>query len=158
MTLEQYIKNINSAYQKGTATEYTCRADLKQLIESIVTDIAATNEPNKDMSSNSEIINQIAKQLDLVFVSEKEPEGNVCLANNDEVRPEFRQIFTPIDILDYIYAVLHSPTYREKYKEFLNMDFPKIPYPKDSKTFWELVELGSQIRQNHLLESAKAED
>nr|WP_233218725.1 DUF559 domain-containing protein [Adhaeribacter arboris] len=28
------------------------------------------------------------------------------------------EVFAPIDLLDYIYAVLHSPTYREKYKEF----------------------------------------
>jgi len=65
--------------------------------------------------------------------------------------------FAPIDILDYIYAVLHSPTYREKYKEFLKIDFPRVPYPKDKKTFWKLVKLGSEIRQIHLLESPKVE-
>jgi len=26
---------------------------------------------------------------------------------------------SPEDIFDYIYAVLHSPSYRKKYKEFL---------------------------------------
>ena len=61
--------------------------------------------------------------------------------------------FAPIDILDYIYAVLHSPTYREKYKEFLKIDFPRVPYPKDAATFWQLVKLGGEIRQIHLLES-----
>jgi very-short-patch-repair endonuclease len=61
--------------------------------------------------------------------------------------------FAPIDILDYIYAVLHSPTYREKYKEFLKIDFPRVPYPKDVATFWQLVKLGGEIRQIHLLES-----
>jgi predicted helicase len=60
--------------------------------------------------------------------------------------------FTPIDILDYIYAVLHSPTYRETYKEFLKTDFPRVPYPKP-ETFWQLVKLGDQIRQLHLMES-----
>lgn len=62
--------------------------------------------------------------------------------------------FAPLDILDYIYAVLHSPTYREKYKEFLKIDFPRVPYPKDKKKFWELVDLGSEIRLLHLLETA----
>jgi predicted helicase len=61
--------------------------------------------------------------------------------------------FSHIDILDYIYAVLHSPTYREKYKEFLKIDFPRVPYPKDIDTFWKLVALGGQLRQIHLLES-----
>ena len=61
--------------------------------------------------------------------------------------------FAPIDILDYIYVVLHSPSYREKYKEFLKIDFPRVPYPKDKETFWQLVKLGGEIRQIHLLES-----
>ncbi len=63
--------------------------------------------------------------------------------------------FVPIDILDYIYAVLHSPTYREKYKEFLKIDFPSVPYPKDADTFWQLVALGGELRAIHLLESPK---
>ncbi|MFO0323104.1 MAG: type ISP restriction/modification enzyme, partial [Bacteroidota bacterium] len=65
--------------------------------------------------------------------------------------------FAPIDILDYIYAVLHSPTYREKYKEFLKIDFPRVPYPKDKVIFWQLVKLGGEIRQIHLLESPAVE-
>jgi len=62
---------------------------------------------------------------------------------------------TPEDILDYIYAVLHSPSYREKYKEFLKIDFPRIPYPKDKQTFSKLVELGRELCGLHLLESPK---
>ena len=65
--------------------------------------------------------------------------------------------FGEVDLLDYIYAVLHSPTYREKYKEFLKIDFPRVPYPKDKETFWQLVKLGGEIRQIHLLESATVE-
>ena len=61
--------------------------------------------------------------------------------------------FNPLDLMDYIYAVLHSPTYREKYKEFLKIDFPRVPYPKGAITFWQLVKLGGQLRQIHLLES-----
>jgi predicted helicase len=108
-----------------------------------------------------EIVKQLAEKLGLTFVPEKEPEGNVCFINNPEVRPDFRTTFAPIDILDYIYAVLHSPTYREKYKEFLKIDFPRVPYPKGrdamhrASAFWQLVELGGEIRQIHLLESPK---
>ena len=61
--------------------------------------------------------------------------------------------FAPIDLLDYIYAVLHSPTYRETYKEFLKIDFPRVPYPSNVSAFWQLVKLGGQLRQTHLLES-----
>ncbi len=59
---------------------------------------------------------------------------------------------SPLDILDYVYAVLHSPSYREKYKEFLKSDFPRVPIAKDSKSFWELVALGGKLRQLHLME------
>ncbi|MDD4847875.1 MAG: N-6 DNA methylase [Bacteroidales bacterium] len=89
-----------------------------------------------------EIVKQIAEKLGLTFTNEKETTENT---------------FAPIDILDYIYAVLHSPTYRAKYKEFLKIDFPRVPYPKDAATFWQLVKLGGEIRQIHLLESPTVE-
>src|SRR3989304_8702059 len=62
---------------------------------------------------------------------------------------------SPEDIFDYIYAVLHSPSYREKYKEFLKIDFPRVPYPKDKKQFGALVALGRELREIHLLASPK---
>lgn len=40
-----------------------------------------------------------------------------------------------------------------KYKEFLKIDFPRVPYPKDQETFLRLVAFGGQLRQIHLLES-----
>jgi predicted helicase len=64
---------------------------------------------------------------------------------------------SPEDIFDYIYAVLHSPNYREKYKEFLKIDFPRVPYPKNKKQFFELVKLGTELRELHLMESKKLE-
>jgi very-short-patch-repair endonuclease len=83
------------------------------------------------------------------------------IQNDDEtISPPLEgqgEVFAPIDILDYIYAVLHSPSYREKYKEFLKIDFPRVPYPKDKDTFWQLVKLGGEIRQIHLLESPTVE-
>ena len=91
---------------------------------------------------NSEIATKIARNLGLTFTPEKEKTVGS---------------FAPIDVLDYIYAVLHSPTYREKYKEFLKIDFPRVPYPKDVSTFWQLVKLGGEIRQIHLLESPVVE-
>lgn len=62
---------------------------------------------------------------------------------------------TPEDIFDYIYATLHSPSYREKYKEFLKIDFPCVPYPKDKESFKKLIALGAELRLLHLLESPK---
>lgn len=54
--------------------------------------------------------------------------------------------------MDYIYAILYSLNYRETYKEFLKIDFPRVLYPTDQEQFWQLVELGGQLRQIHLME------
>ncbi len=62
---------------------------------------------------------------------------------------------TPEDVLDYTFAILHSQNYREIYKEFLKIDFPRVPYPKDKDTFIKLMKLGQELRELHLLESAK---
>jgi predicted helicase len=112
-----------------------------------------SNNNQRKPNLNQEIVKQIANGLNTTFTNEKEKENNVCFANSDEVRSEFKQTFAPIDLLDYIYAVLHSPLYREKYKEFLKIDFPRVPYPKDVTNFWKLVALGDELRQIHLLES-----
>jgi len=61
--------------------------------------------------------------------------------------------FNPEEIFDYIYAILYSPKYREKYNEFLKIDFPRIPFTKDYKLFWRLAELGKRLVDLHLLKS-----
>jgi predicted helicase len=105
-------------------------------------DQTSSRTPNLDMK----LVGELAKGLGLEFrdVAGDDIAGSV---SRDES-------FAPLDLLDYIYTVLHSPTYREKYKEFLKIDFPRVPYPKDKAKFWQLVDLGSQIRQLHLLETA----
>lgn len=59
---------------------------------------------------------------------------------------------TPEQIFDYIYGVLHTPSYREKYKEFLKVDFPRIPYPENAEKFFQIVALGNKLRKLHLME------
>lgn len=99
-----------------------------------------TNERTPNL--NLEIVKECEHKLNLKFTNEKEDDSST---------------FAPIDILDYIYAVLHSPNYRETYKEFLKIDFPRVPYP-DVKTFWQLVVLGGRLRAIHLLEDNSLND
>ncbi|RNI28161.1 DNA methyltransferase [Rufibacter immobilis] len=110
--------------------------------------LQSARTPNLDPKT----VQKIAEGLGLTFVPEKEGEGETCFAQSPEVRAEFRQTFAPLDLLDYIYAVLHSPGYRARYKEFLKIDFPRVPYPQDTDQFWQLVALGQELRQLHLLE------
>lgn len=63
----------------------------------------------------------------------------------------YKEKFSPKDILGYIYAVLFHKNYREKYLDFLKIDFPKIPFIKDKKTFKNLSKLGLKLINLHLL-------
>ncbi|MDN5360824.1 MAG: hypothetical protein PWQ84_1887, partial [Thermotogaceae bacterium] len=94
---------------------------------------SCTREPNL----NRQIVQRISDELGLGFIAEKE---------------KSEKTYAPIDLLDYIYAILHSPTYREKYCDFLKTDFPKVPFPKDQGIFWKLVEYGKELRKLHLME------
>ena len=58
---------------------------------------------------------------------------------------------SPEEILGYIYAVLYSPTYRERYYEFLKYGFPLIPLPRDIGHFRSLAALGQRLIDCHLL-------
>lgn len=124
------------------------------------TEQQTTNQKPRERTPHLDagLILRMEKFLGLTFVPEKEAEGNVCMANNGELRPEFKQNFAPIDVLDYIYAVLHSTKYRKKYKEFSKIDFPRVPFPADAVEFWKLVELGGELRQLHLPESQVLEN
>ena len=60
---------------------------------------------------------------------------------------------SPESIFDYIYAVLHTPEYRERYREFLKVDFPRIPYPTNAATFRKLAKIGGELRELHLMKT-----
>lgn len=64
---------------------------------------------------------------------------------------------SPEDLVDYIYGALHSPSYRQKYKEFLKIDFPRIPIPSQAE-FDRLVPLGRELRDLHLMQSPVIDD
>ncbi|MCY4553405.1 MAG: hypothetical protein OXC79_07010 [Candidatus Poribacteria bacterium] len=62
---------------------------------------------------------------------------------------------SPEEILGYIYAILFSPTYRERYYEFLKYDFPRIPLPTDIESFRKLAALGQNLINWHLLQDVQ---
>lgn len=66
-------------------------------------------------------------------------------------RGDLAKDFGPRDLFDWIYAILHAPSYRSRYAEFLKSDFPRIPIPKDRATFAALVPLGRRLVALHLL-------
>jgi predicted helicase len=87
---------------------------------------------------NPSIVQEIAARTGLIFTKEKDDTENT---------------FAPIDLLDYIYAVLYSNNYRATYREFLKIDFPRIPYPENAEQFQKLASIGSLLRNLHLMEN-----
>ena len=166
-TGDQYVhafisnKIIESSYVSNRTSEITSCFPLciyPENNDQLTTEETAERTPNL----NQEIVYEIAKKLGLTFTEEKNSPtavlDSVTVPAVPATPPFGGEEFAPVDIFDYIYAVLHSPAYREKYKEFLKIDFPKIPYPKDQNTFWALIKLGGELRKIHLLESPAVED
>lgn len=66
--------------------------------------------------------------------------------------------FLPIDLIDYIYAILYSPSYRDTYNDFLQSDFPIIPYPNSADYFFSIAEKGKELRELHLMKTISQQD
>ncbi len=103
----------------------------------IYDDNKSTDGEGRRPNLKPEIVNKIATNIGLKFESERSGDADK---------------FAPIDLLDYIYAVLHSPAYRKKYNEFLKTDFPCVPYPTSADEFRRLAEIGSELRRIHMME------
>ena len=94
--------------------------------------------PVREPNLNQTIVDQIAELTGLRFTAEK---------------TRAAKAFAPVDLLDYVYAALHSPRYRKRYNEFLKIDFPRAPYPANAAHFQQLAKLGNKLRKLHLLEA-----
>ncbi|HUM79922.1 MAG TPA: N-6 DNA methylase [Candidatus Saccharicenans sp.] len=64
---------------------------------------------------------------------------------------------SPEEIFYYIYAVLYSNVYRQKYAEFLKMDFPRVPFTKNYRLFSKMASYGNELVELHLLKSPELE-
>ena len=96
--------------------------------------------PNLD----SGFVEQIAAATKLRFVSDG--------------RGDLRETFGPEDILAWVYAVLHSPRYRDRYEARLKLDFPRVPLPGNAELFRKLAEAGHELLVLHLLESPELDE
>ena len=83
----------------------------------------------------------------------KHKSSNIKKGIIDLLSSSYKNLIAPEEISYYIYAVLYSNIYRQKYLEFLKIDFPKIPFTKDYKLFKEFSESGKQLIDIHLLKS-----
>jgi hypothetical protein len=90
------------------------------------------------------------------YGNEKEENGfikteNFTSAFRKFINQQYQKHYSPEQILAYVYAMLYSETYRTKYAVFLKMDFPHIPFTEDLQSFENIVVLGEELIERHLM-------
>ena len=96
-------------------------------------------KPTKTPNFTPKFIKDIENHLKLTFI----PDG----------KGNFKKNIGPEDIFYYMYAIFHSPTYRQRYAEFLKIDFPRLPLTNNKKCFQKLSILGEKLAIIHLMEN-----
>lgn len=86
-----------------------------------------------------------------LFDNGGESKPNIDTDFYTHINSRYKKTVTLEQIFHYTYAVLYSNTYREKYAEFLKMDFPRIPFAKDHKVFLKMSKIGEKLVALHLL-------
>jgi predicted helicase len=99
----------------------------------------ASNAPrNRHPNLAPDFVTVLQERLNMKFT----PDG----------KGDLQRSFGPEDVFDYMYAVFHSPAYRERYAEFLKTDFPHLPLTSKADLFRDLCRLGERIVRLHLME------
>jgi hypothetical protein len=78
------------------------------------------------------------------FLLEFEGKSNINM-------PSLPFIATPDEVFYYIYGILWSESYRQRYNEYLVKQYPRIPFPKDPHLFKEMSVKGKELAEIHLL-------
>jgi hypothetical protein len=149
MTIQEYLDKIQALQSEKNKTTFSDNADVELCIQKIknkttelsftLTEIFQKSNSEKTII-NKDILKRFSNHLGLLFLEEQES-GNICFANSDEVRPEYRQSFRLIDFLDYTYAFMHSLVYQES---------QKIIISSESVVFWKLVKIGLSLRNDKI--------
>ncbi|MDM3843723.1 MAG: N-6 DNA methylase [Aphanizomenon gracile PMC638.10] len=127
---------------RGASTSfllYLHPTDTPTLFDSPPTNAPGGRKPNL----SPEFITEFSQKLDLEFIFDGKGDKN--------------KTFGPEDIFNYIYAIFHSPNYRQRYAEFLKIDFPRVPLTSNSALFWELVIKGDKLVKYHLMKETGTE-
>jgi predicted helicase len=103
-----------------------------------------TNNPHgRRPNLAPEFIAELSQKLNLEFLTD---------GKGDQIKT-----FAPEDIFNYIYAVFHSPEYRQRYAELLKIDFPRVPLTSNKQLFWQLANKGEKLVQLHLMKDTGTE-
>ncbi len=77
---------------------------------------------------------------------------------HEETTGDLTESCGALDLMSFVYAVLHSKDYRRRYADLLQVDFPRVPLPSRLDLFRTLVEIGHELLALHLLESPQLDE
>jgi len=90
-----------------------------------------------------------------LFASASKPPQKRRDAITDEGLAHFQSAYTDEkigkeDVFYYVYGLLHSPDYRERYADNLSKELPRIPRVKTADDFWIFSRAGRKLADLHL--------
>lgn len=97
-----------------------------------------------------------SNQVDIFFASprtspqytRKDGISDVGLAHFQATYPD--EVIGKEDLFYYVYGLLHSPDYRERYADNLVKELPRIPCVKNAADFWAFSQAGRKLADLHL--------
>lgn len=92
----------------------------------------------------------IYEQRTTLFKNEFAKRYNISFQALEEYRKRYGDDVTPEDVFYYIYGILHSPDYREKFSSELKKDLPRIPFVNSKELFHLFKEAGEKLANIHL--------
>jgi len=165
-----YLYQENNIFEKSNYKVEQLKKDLESLEEECekhwMLYQKAKSSKEKDYAAQEEYLTIVEHTKQMIENLKKEIESNQETDDEYVKVPNFTKDFqeyiktlyntelTPEQILGYIYAILHSPNYREKYNEFLKTDYPKIPFVESYNTFDRLSKVGNELIKAHLLDNS----
>jgi hypothetical protein len=82
----------------------------------------------------------------------------ICLNFIADGRGDLKKTFGPEDIFHYIYGIFHSQSYRDRYAEFLKLDFPRVPLTSERRLFSRLCAWGERLVALHTMREGDTDD
>ena len=144
--------NIFPLYNDSLASSENLSLDFRTFIDSKYQWEQSDYEANREFFINSKIFDEkcgLQEKSQGSYLSGNDRRDFSPLPHLSQ-KAEF--ILTPEAIMGYIYAVLFHKEYREKYLDFLKIDFPKIPFVESKELFLEFSTLGQELLSVHLLQ------
>jgi predicted helicase len=102
------------------------------------------HENGRRPNLSAEFVKQFAETVGLQFI----PDG----------RGDLKKSFGPEDVFHYIYAIFYSQSYRDRYVEFIKLDFARVPIAENYEVFRGCCKFGAKLVALHAFKEEAEND